>query len=64
MNSDQKITLSLDMNELNTVMAGLGKLLYEQAFLTVESIRQQVAPQIQQQQGGSGNGAMGPGSEG
>jgi len=64
MNPDQKITISLDMNELNTVMGGLGKLPYEQAFMTVDSIRQQVAPQIQQQQGGSGSGAMGPGSEG
>jgi hypothetical protein len=64
MNPDQKVTLSLDMNELNTVMAGLGKLPYETAFITVDSIRQQVAPQIQQSQGGAGGGAMGPGSEG
>jgi hypothetical protein len=61
---DQKITLTLDMNELNTVMAGIGKLPYEQAFLTVESIRKQAGPQIQQQTAdgdASGAGAMGQG---
>lgn len=62
MSQEQKITLNLDINELNTVMAGLGKLPYEQCFLVVDSIRQQVAPQIQQQPGG--NGPMGPGAEG
>jgi hypothetical protein len=60
MNPDQKITLSLDINELNTVMAGLGKLPYEQCFAVVDSIREQVGPQIQQQ---GGSGAMGPGAE-
>ncbi len=60
MNPDQKITLSLDINELNTIMAGLGKLPYEQCFAVVDTIRQQVAPQIQQQ---GGSGAMGPGNE-
>jgi bacteriocin-like protein len=64
MNPDQKITITLDINELNTVMGGLGKLPYEQAFMTIDVIRQQVAPQIQQQQGGEGGGAMGPGREG
>ena len=61
MNSDQKIQLTLDINALNTVMAGLGKLPYEQCYAVVDEIRQQVGPQIQQQQGGSG--AMGPGTE-
>ena len=61
MNSEQKITLTLDMNELNIVMAGIGKLPYEQAFMTVESIRKQVGPQIQQQTEAEGSGAMGPG---
>lgn len=60
MNPDQKITLELDINELNTVMAGLGKLPYEQCFAVVDAIRQQVGPQIQQQ---GGSGAAGPGAE-
>ncbi len=59
-----KINLSLDMNELNTIMAGLGKLPYEQCFAVVDSIRAQVAPQLQeQQQAAAGQGAMGPGKE-
>lgn len=59
-----KINLSLDMNELNTIMAGLGKLPYEQCFAVVDSIRSQVAPQIQEmQQNAGGQGAMGPGKE-
>ncbi len=59
-----KINLSLDMNELNTIMAGLGKLPYEQCFAVVDSIRAQVAPQLQeQQQTAAGQGAMGPGKE-
>jgi hypothetical protein len=60
MNPDQKIELTLDINELNTVMAGLGKLPYEQCFAVVDAIRKQVAPQIQQQ---GGSGAMGAGAE-
>ena len=60
MNPDQKIELTLDINELNTVMAGLGKLPYEQCFAVVDAIRQQVRPQIQQQ---GGSGAMGAGAE-
>lgn len=63
MNPDQKINLSLDMNELNTIMAGLGKLPYEQCFAVVDSIRAQVSPQLQQQQPAGGQGAMGPGKE-
>jgi hypothetical protein len=63
MTQEQKITLTLDLNELNTVMAGLGKLPYETCFLVVDAIRQQAGPQVQQQQP-SGNGPMGPGSEG
>jgi hypothetical protein len=58
-----KINLTLDMNELNTIMAGLGKLPYEQCFAVVDSIRQQVAPQLQEQQAAGGPGAMGPGKE-
>jgi hypothetical protein len=62
MTQEQKISLTLDLNELNTIMAGLGKLPYEQAFLVVDAIRNQAGPQIQQQSGGSG--PMGPGAEG
>lgn len=58
-----KITLTLDMNELNTIMAGLGKLPYEQCFAVVDAVRQQVGPQIQDQQAAGGQGAMGPGNE-
>jgi hypothetical protein len=63
MNTQPKITLSLDMNELNTIMAGLGKLPYEQCFAVVDSIRAQVSPQLQEQQAAGGQGAMGPGRE-
>jgi hypothetical protein len=62
MNPEQKINLSFDINELNTVMAGLGKLPYEQCYAVVDSIRAQVAPQIQDAAPG-GQGAMGPGKE-
>lgn len=58
-----KITLTLDMNELNTIMAGLGKLPYEQCFAVVDAIRQQAGPQVQEQQAASGQGSMGPGKE-
>ena len=58
-----KSNLTLDMNELNTIMAGLGKLPYEQCFAVVDSLRQQVAPQLQEQQAAGGQGAMGPGKE-
>jgi hypothetical protein len=64
MTQEQKLSLTLDLNELNTVMAGLGKLPYEQCFLVVDTIRQQAGPQVQQLQQASGGGAMGPGSEG
>lgn len=63
MNNTPKINLTLDMNELNTIMAGLGKLPYEQCFAVVDSIRQQVSPQLQEQQAAAGQGAMGPGKE-
>ena len=59
----QKISLTIDLNELNTIMAGLGKLPYEQVFIVVDAIRNQAGPQIQQQQP-SGSGPMGPGAEG
>lgn len=58
-----KINLTLDMNELNTIMAGLGKLPYEQCFAVVDALRQQVAPQLQEQQAAGGQGAMGSGKE-
>jgi hypothetical protein len=63
MNPDQKVTLTLDLNELNTIMAGLGKLPYEQCYAVVDSLREQVSSQLQQS-APAGNGAMGPGAEG
>jgi len=61
---NNKLHLELDLNELNLVMGGLGKLPYEQSFQVVDKIRQQVAPQIQeQQQQSNGFPAMGPGKE-
>ena len=62
MNPDQKINLELDINELNTIMAGLGKLPYESCFAVVDSIRAQVAQQLQETAPG-GAGAMGSRSE-
>lgn len=61
---NNKLHLELDLNELNLVMGGLGKLPYEQSFQVVDKIRQQVGPQIQeQQQQTNGFTAMGPGKE-
>jgi hypothetical protein len=60
---NNKLNLELDLNELNLVMGGLGKLPYEQSFQLVDKIRQQVAPQIQEQQQSNGLNAMGPGKE-
>jgi hypothetical protein len=60
---NNKLHLELDLNELNLVMGGLGKLPYEQSFQLVDKIRQQVAPQIQEQQQSNGLNAMGPGKE-
>jgi hypothetical protein len=58
--TQEKITLTLDINELNTVMAGLGKLPYEQCFLVVDVIRNQAGPQVQQQQPAADAGATPP----
>jgi hypothetical protein len=44
------ITLSLDINQLNLVMASLGKMPFESVFDLVENVRKQVGPQIQQLQ--------------
>lgn len=57
MNQDKKIALQLDLNELNVVMAGLGKLPYETSFQVIDVIRGQVGPQLQEQN--AGGGAMG-----
>jgi hypothetical protein len=60
---NNKLNLELDLNELNLVMGGLGKLPYEQSFQLVDKIRQQVAPQIQEQQQQTGSFApMGAGN--
>ena len=37
------------IEELNTIMASLGRMPYESVFQLVENIRKQAAPQIQQQ---------------
>jgi hypothetical protein len=38
-----------NIDELNLIMNALGRMPYEAVFQLVESIRQQAAPQIQQQ---------------
>jgi hypothetical protein len=38
------------IEEINTVMAALGRMPYEQVFQLVEKIRQQAAPQLQEAQ--------------
>jgi len=38
------------IEEVNVIMAALGRAPYETVFQLVEKIRQQAAPQIQQQQ--------------
>jgi hypothetical protein len=54
----KKITLNLNLDELNTIMAGLGKLPYEQCFLVVDTVRQQAGPQVQQPANASANGPL------
>ena len=47
---ETKVTLTLDINQLNTVMAGLARMPYEQVFQLIGVIQQQVGPQVQQAQ--------------
>jgi hypothetical protein len=49
---ENKIKLEMDINTLNLIMGGLGRLPYEQVFQAIEDIRQQVGPQLQAQQQG------------
>lgn len=51
---NKKISLELDINDLNVIMAGLGKLPYETSFQVIDTIRGQVAPQLQEQESGTG----------
>ena len=42
-----KINLALSVEEVNVIMAALGKLPYEAAFSVVETVRNQAIPQLQ-----------------
>jgi hypothetical protein len=42
---EKKLTLSLTVNEINVILASLGKQPYESVFTVVESIRTQVINQ-------------------
>lgn len=61
----QKVTLTVDVNELNVLLAGLGKLPYEQVFQVFDKIAKQAQDQLGPQQGPdsvpSGSGALGAG---
>jgi hypothetical protein len=57
----QKVTLTVDVNELNVLLAGLGKLPYEQVFQVFDKVAKQAQEQLQPGQGGGG--AMGAGQE-
>jgi hypothetical protein len=56
----QKVTLTVDVNELNVLLGGLGKLPYEQVYQVFDKVAKQAQEQLQPAQGG---GAMAPGSE-
>lgn len=45
-----KLNLSLSIPEINSIMAGLGNMPYVQVTELITSIRQQIEPQLQQQQ--------------
>lgn len=47
---DQQIKLELSVNEINIILSALGKSPYETVFMTVESLRRQVGPQLQAKQ--------------
>jgi len=46
------------LEQINTVMAALGRMPYEQVFQLVENIRQQAAPQLQEAQAAQEREAM------
>ena len=45
----KEITLTLTLDELNVVLAGLGKLPLEAVFATFTKIKTQAEPQVSQQ---------------
>jgi len=45
----EKVTLELNVNQLNVIFGALGKAPYESVFGIVEEINKQVVPQLQAQ---------------
>ena len=41
--------LDLSINEINTIMASLGKMPYESVFAVIEKIREQATSQVEQE---------------
>ena len=41
--------LDLNINEINTIMASLGKMPYESVFTVIEKIREQATSQVEQE---------------
>ena len=41
--------LDLNLNEINTTMASLGKMPYESVFTVIEKIREQATSQVEQE---------------
>ena len=41
--------LDLNINEINTIMASLGKMPYESVFAVIEKIREQATSQVEQE---------------
>lgn len=44
------ISLKLNMDQVNIVMAALGRMPYESVFQLINELSQQIQPQLQQQQ--------------
>jgi len=42
------VKFELDINEVNVIMAALGRMPYETVFALVDKIRAQAAPQLEQ----------------
>lgn len=45
---NNELTLKLNMEKMNVVMAALGRMPFEQVFQLITEINQQLQPQIQQ----------------
>ena len=45
-----KLTLELTLDEINTILAGLGELPAKASLGVIEKVRMQVIPQVQSQQ--------------